>query len=311
MPVPIAVEISRVALASVPVAALALGVVLSTRRVGWPRWRPRRRAWHGAEAVPVQAAYLFAVVAVVQALATRTARPQADFAPVAMSLAAVAAFVVAWSLRVNLRGVPWPVASAGDWARSARLGAAGFLAVVVPTYVVHFSALAVAEWLGQTPQDHPMSAGPQLALGGWPAYAVALCLAAPCVEELVCRGIVAPWAAGRAANALAVFGVAALLGYAVGDQFGPAAVALVAAAGCAAVALSALPGRLPRRTLTGVLASAALFAALHANVWPTPVPLLVLACALGWVAARSGGLVAPAVLHMLFNAVAVVRVAIG
>jgi membrane protease YdiL (CAAX protease family) len=56
------------------------------------------------------------------------------------------------------------------------------------------------------------------------------------------------------------------------------------------------------RTFWAMTASSALFAALHP--WPTPVPLVVLAMGLCWLAYRTQSLVAPVVLHMLFNSVA-------
>jgi membrane protease YdiL (CAAX protease family) len=46
-----------------------------------------------------------------------------------------------------------------------------------------------------------------------------------------------------------------------------------------------------------------LFAASH-NVWPTPVPLLLLGLGLGWLASRTQSLVGPIVCHALFNGVA-------
>ena len=57
------------------------------------------------------------------------------------------------------------------------------------------------------------------------------------------------------------------------------------------------------RTLYGV---ALLFAAAHSAVWPSPVPLFLLALGLGWLAQRTQSLVAPMVLHGLFNLVGVV-----
>jgi membrane protease YdiL (CAAX protease family) len=62
----------------------------------------------------------------------------------------------------------------------------------------------------------------------------------------------------------------------------------------------------PWRRLNGSLAiygSAMLFAASH-NVWPTPVPLLLLGLGLGWLASRTQSLVGPIVCHALFNGVA-------
>jgi membrane protease YdiL (CAAX protease family) len=56
-----------------------------------------------------------------------------------------------------------------------------------------------------------------------------------------------------------------------------------------------------------VYATALFFGMMHADVWPSPVPLFVLALGLGWLAFRTQNLVAPIVTHGLFNAVACVE----
>jgi membrane protease YdiL (CAAX protease family) len=60
-----------------------------------------------------------------------------------------------------------------------------------------------------------------------------------------------------------------------------------------------------------VLAGAALFAAVHAHVWPSPVPLFVLAVGLGYLYLRTRSLVGPVVVHGLFNAVSAVYLLLG
>jgi membrane protease YdiL (CAAX protease family) len=59
----------------------------------------------------------------------------------------------------------------------------------------------------------------------------------------------------------------------------------------------------PRATARALYGTAALFAAVHSSVWPSPIPLFVLALALGWLAYRTQSLVAPIVLHALFNSI--------
>jgi membrane protease YdiL (CAAX protease family) len=66
-----------------------------------------------------------------------------------------------------------------------------------------------------------------------------------------------------------------------------------------------------RRTVGSVYASAALFAAIHSSVWPTPIPLFALGLGLGWVAVRTNGILAPVLVHGLFNAVSVLFVLSG
>jgi membrane protease YdiL (CAAX protease family) len=48
-----------------------------------------------------------------------------------------------------------------------------------------------------------------------------------------------------------------------------------------------------------------LFANFHANIWPTPVALFVLALGLGWLAYRTQSVVASIVLHVLFNTITI------
>jgi hypothetical protein len=50
-----------------------------------------------------------------------------------------------------------------------------------------------------------------------------------------------------------------------------------------------------------------LFACIHTSVWPTPVPLFVLALGLGVLAQRTRSLVGPIVLHGLFNGISCVQ----
>lgn len=52
-----------------------------------------------------------------------------------------------------------------------------------------------------------------------------------------------------------------------------------------------------------IYSSALLFAIFHSGVWPHPIPLFFLALGLGWTAWRTQSLVAPMVLHLLFNVI--------
>jgi membrane protease YdiL (CAAX protease family) len=66
--------------------------------------------------------------------------------------------------------------------------------------------------------------------------------------------------------------------------------------------------RRKRRTAGAVYASAALFAAVHSSVWPSPVPLFALGLGLGYLAVRTRGILVPVIVHGLFNAVSAVYV---
>jgi membrane protease YdiL (CAAX protease family) len=66
-----------------------------------------------------------------------------------------------------------------------------------------------------------------------------------------------------------------------------------------------------RQQVRAILASAALFAAFHTHVWPSPVPLVLLAVALGYLYLRTRNLIGPIVVHGLFNAVSAVYLLLG
>jgi Type II CAAX prenyl endopeptidase Rce1-like len=59
-----------------------------------------------------------------------------------------------------------------------------------------------------------------------------------------------------------------------------------------------------RQEFRAIYGTALLFAMFHVSVWPTPIPLFVLALGLGYLAHRTQSIVGPIVLHVLFNAVA-------
>jgi membrane protease YdiL (CAAX protease family) len=66
----------------------------------------------------------------------------------------------------------------------------------------------------------------------------------------------------------------------------------------------------PRRQLEwsaarlGVYGSSMLWAMVHGNFWPAPIPLFLLGLGLGWLALRTQSLIGPMVCHALFNSVA-------
>jgi membrane protease YdiL (CAAX protease family) len=143
-------------------------------------------------------------------------------------------------------------------------------------------------------------------------------VAAPIVEEVVFRGLFLPWALGAPrpqgipdlpANLRPWF--VWFLGLFFAWLSGTAGALLFAL--ILLIGLFALPRLFPskRRTFAAVYSSSAFFALVHSSVWPSPLPLFILALGLGWLAVRTRGLLVPIIVHGLFNVVSVVFVLRG
>ncbi len=143
-------------------------------------------------------------------------------------------------------------------------------------------------------------------------------IAAPLLEEMIFRGLLLRWAQERLAVRLVVIVWALLAPVMVSrEQWSVVLSEGTVAQWAQALApqlfvLTMLPGFLmvERHDPTGrwpsVYVTALMFAMVH-SAWPAPVPLFVLGVVLGWLAQRTQGLVAPMVLHALFNSVACVQ----
>jgi membrane protease YdiL (CAAX protease family) len=140
----------------------------------------------------------------------------------------------------------------------------------------------------------------------------------PVLEELLFRGLLLPWLFARNNRAGITLAVATILAAALGIEraaggdyplaFGPVGFALFLLVGWLALRVAL---RRKSRTVGAIYSSAALFALVHSNVWPTPIPLFVLGLGLGWLALRTRGILAPTIVHGLFNAVSVLAVLRG
>ncbi len=206
-----------------------------------------------------------------------------------------------------------------------------------------FSVFAIANIAHSSLTHRPPDRHPLTVLGDgagnveWALFVMQTVIIAPMLEELVFRGILLPWLCQKRAavpespfvviprhRSPLILGLAvavALLFHVDGVQKaiedrdrGELVAHLIP--GAFFVSLIPIYLILPRfRRLhrhlrvrspqhsQAILASSALFAAFHASVWPSPVPLLVLAVGIGYLSVRTQSLIGPVVVHAMFNAV--------
>src|SRR5262245_35012689 len=234
-----------------------------------------------------------------------------------------------------------------SWVRHAVAGFLTWLLVTPVAFCVFALANLVHFWLtGQPPDKHPLTAlGESGGTREWTLFVLQTVLLAPILEEFLFRGLLLPWLSQTRPPApdspiavmpphrpqiimLLCVGVGAILhsadiesAWKAGDRFS-AAMHLIPAAFFVALfpldLLARKSDRLRRKLrirsvqqVRAIVASSALFAAFHAQVWPSPVPLFVLALGLGYLYLRTRSLIGPVVVHGLFNAVSAVYLLLG
>ncbi|MFO0825289.1 MAG: CPBP family intramembrane glutamic endopeptidase [Gemmataceae bacterium] len=154
-------------------------------------------------------------------------------------------------------------------------------------------------------------------------FMLSVCVAAPLMEEILFRGrplAVGDWCPGtrcgtaeRSAAGPPAFRPWLVMGFAVLMSATRGSAGPVVFAGVLTVGLAVVWGTVQRgkRHIRGVYGSAAMFAMVHSAVWPSPIPLFFLGLGLGWCAVRTRGVLVPAMVHGLFNAVSAVYVLRG
>jgi membrane protease YdiL (CAAX protease family) len=324
------------------VVAAVLRLFAPAARRPFPPQRRRAAVWTGPR-VAVLFLALFLTPSVIYSLVNVAPLARwllgADAAPqlarrLAMSVAVILSLpiqVAAWWGLVAAAGYP-PAALGLNRARTAADYAAAYrtwLVLTPPVYAVTFVVVVVyGLTFGKQPAEHPIL---QTFQGGsLPTGLVALLMAeavvaAPVSEELFFRGALQPALVDRPWGGDFALALAALVGIArhTPDDLNfrdPEAVLSCLAPGLFILALLPLyraldrwgglvrwlPVRDPearRQAARAIFGTAALFANFHATVWPTPIPLFVLAVGLGWLAYRTQGVLAPIVVHVLFNAI--------
>lgn len=209
--------------------------------------------------------------------------------------------------------------------RHAVLGVLAWIVITPPTYVVlGLAGKAFHHLLNLTPEEHPLTkvvAEPLLPIEWLPVILTAL-VTAPWLEELLFRGLIQPWLMRRPWGGWPAILGAVLLAVVLRASGLQAAVKARDLAALLREALPLLfvlslvpvyhfldyrsrqraaPDAAGPRPAPAIFGTALLFGTMHANVWPAPIPLFLLGLGLGWLAYRTQSLVAPIVVHTLFN----------
>lgn len=319
MPGEFTTEAAQMLTAGAIVSAVAVPLGL----VGWvlggqgrsltrPAWGPWRVPWGGFE---VFAAFLLVAFTLPFAVA------QTQIPSLAVGVVALPLQLAILAATVRFLYPKWSVPRANPFA--ALPPAVVVWAVLTPAVLLfHAGIVQLFTAFGWKPDEHPLSKF----TGGSDftrlLFLVQACVAAPLIEEVLFRGVLLPWVIGSryrppAADSppaspaalrpwlVTAFAVAFA---ALSGKIGPIVFAAVLAGGLGLVWVTVRRGK---RHVRAVYATAAMFAAVHSSVWPSPVPLFLLGLGLGWCAVRTRGVLVPAVVHGLFNAVSAVYVLRG
>ena len=216
------------------------------------------------------------------------------------------------AIRIFLHQVPWKF-DLRTIGSHIGFGALAALVVTPIVYAVFVLALYIGEQLGDAAEDHPLSQlGAGNSFGEQLFFIVVVCGVVPLIEEFLFRGVLLRWACSTWWKGAILVGIAGVFAVqpSMSHALKPGPIGFVALLAMWYF-LVIRYGRLvwhkfPTHTIGGIISTATLFAAVHSAVWPSPVPLFFLGCALGYVVARSGGITAAVVLHGLFNAVSTV-----
>jgi membrane protease YdiL (CAAX protease family) len=198
--------------------------------------------------------------------------------------------------------------------RNLLLGLAGVVVLTPGVLGLYQLLLYLYAWSGAGTEKHPLVqvAEQPLAPAEWVLLVLSAVVMAPVVEEITFRGVLQPWFAarrwgGHVAMASAFVMTLYIRGGRLFTVWSQGTQAVWEEVTPALFVLALVPvywlvwRRSPTPTAPAVFGTSLLFASFHASVWPSPVPLFVLALGLGWLAYRTRSLVGPIVLHSLFN----------
>jgi membrane protease YdiL (CAAX protease family) len=207
-----------------------------------------------------------------------------------------------------------------QFGRNVLLGVAGALLLTPLVLGFNGMVLAILRFLGVSDsQDHQFTLliANGLSPFEWIMLTLGAVVVAPVSEEFLFRGLLQPWFGSRRWGGHLAMAAAFLWSILMRQ----AQIQEASAQGISALAREMVPSLavfalLPVFLLVFRFAkspfapawfgTAVLFAWVHASVWPSPIPLFVLALGLGYLAYRTRSLVAPITVHALFNGAAVV-----
>lgn len=305
------------------VAGLAAALVVGAGVLaGWfrswlrPRWSHPAPPWNGValallfftsqallpfanEIAKVSGAYTDREIA--EATHLRTNLSRVIVTPLLITASVIgSSWILQTTLRPGLRRIAGLIA----------LGALAWFVLATATFAIHTASMEVKKELGGPIDRHPLTMLPPTADGvGGVIFILSACVMSPWFEEYFFRGLLLPWVmrAPYRPWLLAVWALAFAF-QSAGDWSDPryGAVVFVAVGTLLLAGCHALPKRYPRRTIMAIVSTSLFFAATHSSVWPSPIPLFVLALGLGYLTARTGSIVPAVVVHGLFNAVATI-----
>jgi hypothetical protein len=212
----------------------------------------------------------------------------------------------------------WFVVAPAAVAANVLLGVAAWLVIAPLSFGVNYLVGQLhSRYVEVRVEEHPFTAAAQagpLRPAEWALLAFGVLVSAPLWEELFFRGALLALCrkvrfGGHAAMLLALVAALVLRRQQLLDAAHDGGASLWLAAAPALFVLATVPLYAAvcwsSRTGAGpvVFGTAMFFAAVHSFAWPTPVALFVLGLGLGWLAVWTRSLIAPVVVHSLFNGV--------
>ncbi len=306
------------ALVALPAALVLVFGAVAGRIRAWlrPTWAFPVRPWNGFAIVLAFGVYYVLMLMATQAAAQGHWFDSADESArktlegIAARLIATPLFFACVAFALTQVHGPLRRPRLGRLAGGIALGSLAWFVIAPATIAVHMAALKVKQEIGGPIDQHPLAKlhPAQDGFGG-ALIGLAVCVLTPLFEEYFFRGLLLPWAMRAAHRPWILIGWPFLFAQQVfGDLSDPHYGAVLFAA-CGALVLGlcqVLPKTRPKRTVLAIVSTSVFFAAVHSSVWPSPIPLFVLALGLGYLTARTGSIVPAVVVHGLFNAVSFV-----